>query len=193
MRKLTLALAATTALTFGAAGAANAQTWMPMVERQSMVEDRIAAGLATGDLTESEARMLRSDMYALVALEGSYLRGGLSWRERRDLDRRYATLHDRLEFAMADRDGVALASLEERKLRLDRRIEQGLRSGQLTEAEAERLRDEFDDIADLEARYRVDGVSAWERADLDRRFDRLAAEIGDERTDADREYGWSRW
>lgn len=192
MKKLTLALAATTALTLGA-GAAHAEPWMPMIERQGLVEDRIEAGLAAGDMTPAEARMLRADMYALVALEGRYRSGGLSWSERRDLDRRYAALDDQIRMAMLDGDGVALASLEERKERLERRIAQGLRSGQLTDAEAEALQDELDELARVESRYRLDGVSGWERADLDRRMDRLADRIGDERTDPDREYGWSRW
>lgn len=192
MKKLALALAATTALTLSA-GAAAAQTWMPMIERQGLVEDRIEAGLASGAMSDAEARMIRSEMYALVAMEGRYRMNGLSWGERRDLDRRFAALDDRIEFAMADMDGAELASLEDRKLRLDRRIEQGLRSGQLTNDEAELLRDEFDDLASLEARYRVGGVSSWERADLDRRMDRLADRIGEERTDPDREYGWSRY
>lgn len=192
MKKLALALAATTALTLSA-GAAAAQTWMPMIERQGLVEDRIEAGLASGAMSDAEARMIRSEMYALVAMEGRYRMNGLSWGERRDLDRRFAALDDRIEFAMADMDGAELASLEDRKLRLDRRIEQGLRSGQLTNDEAELLRDEFDDLASLEARYRIGGVSSWERADLDRRMDRLADRIGEERTDPDREYGWSRY
>lgn len=193
MKKLTLALAATTALTLSA-GAAAAQTrWMPMIERQAIVEDQIEAGLASGSVSDAEARMIRSEMYALVAMEGRYRVNGLSWSERRDLDRRYAGLHDRIEFAMADVDGVELASLEDRKLRLERRIDQGLRSGQLTNDEAELLRDEFDDLATLEARYRAGGISSWERADLDRRMDVLADRIGDERTDPDREYGWSRY
>ena len=192
MKKLALALAATTALSLSA-GAAAAQTWMPMIERQSLVEDRIEAGLASGAMSDAEARMIRSEMYALVAMEGRYRMNGLSWGERRDLDCRFASLDDRIEFAMADVDGVELASLEDRKLRLERRIEQGLRSGQLTDDEAELLRDEFDDLATLEARYRVGGISSWERADLDRRMDRLADRIGDERTDPDREYGWSRY
>jgi len=44
---------------------------------------------------------------------------------------------------------------------------------------------EFHDIARLEARYRVNGLSNWERADLDRRFDRLDAQIRFERHDRD--------
>lgn len=193
MKKLALALAATTALSLGAGAAAAQSRWMPMIERQGLVEDRIEAGLASGAMSDAEARMIRSEMYALVALEGRYRMNGLSWSERRDLDRKFAGLDDRIEFAMADMDGPALASLESRKLTLDRRIDQGLRSGQLTEDEAELLRDEFDELATLEARYRAGGISAWERADLDRRMDELADRIGDERTDQDRQYGWSRY
>ena len=40
-------------------------------------------------------------------------------------------------------------------------------------------------LARLEARYRRDGLSQWERADLDRRFDRLSAQIRYERRDRD--------
>jgi hypothetical protein len=192
MKKLTLALAATTALTL-AAGAAQAQVWTPMVERQSMIEDQIEAGLASGEITGPEARMLRSDMYALTALEGRYRMNGLSYRERRELDRRFAELDHRMRFALADGDGPLLASMADREADLERRIDQGLRSGQLTAAEAQDLRDEFEAIARVEARYRLDGLSTWERADLDRRFDRLAADIRLQRTDPDRVYGYNRY
>jgi hypothetical protein len=192
MKKLTLALAATTALTL-AAGAAQAQVWAPMVERQGVIEDQIEAGLASGEMTGPEARMLRSDLYALVALEGRYRMNGLSYRERRELDRRFAELDRRLHFALADGDGPLLASMADREADLERRIEQGLRSGQLTAAEADDLRADFEAIARVEARYRLDGLSTWERADLDRRFDRLAADIRLQRTDPDRVYGYNRY
>ena len=77
-----------------------------------------------------------------------------------------------------------------RQARLDRRIDVGVRSGDLTRREAYRLRAEFQEIARLESRYRRDGLSRWERTDLDRRFDRLEAQIRYERHD--RQYG-SRW
>jgi hypothetical protein len=81
-------------------------------------------------------------------------------------------------------------NINQRQERLERRIERGLRDGTLNWREARRLRAEFRDIARLEARYRYDGLSRWERADLDRRFDRLEAQIRYERHD--RQYG-SRW
>lgn len=66
---------------------------------------------------------------------------------------------------------------------LDRRIDVGLRSGQLSRREAVRLRSDFDSLLRLEASYRRGGLTAWERADLDRRFDRLSVQIRNERRD----------
>jgi opacity protein-like surface antigen len=77
-------------------------------------------------------------------------------------------------------------SINERQDRLDARIDAGVRSGDLTRREAERLRDEFRDLARLEARYRASyGLSSAERRDLDMRFDRLSAQIRFERRDDD--------
>lgn len=82
-------------------------------------------------------------------------------------------------------------SINEREARLDARIEQGIRSGQLTRSEAYRLRSELDGLQRLEVRYRRGGLNGWERADLDRRFDALSAQIRFERRDEDRRYGYN--
>lgn len=192
MKKITLILAASTALSLGA-GAASAQVWMPMIERQGLLEDRIAAARDAGEMSAAEARMLRSDMDGLVALEGRYRYGGLSARERLDLDRRYALLDDQVRLAAIPAAGDHWTSLEERKLALDARIDAGLRSGQLTTAEAANLRDDFDDIAAVEASYRVDGLSPSERADLNRRFDDLSARIRVAQANGYRVYGYNRY
>ncbi|PZQ59546.1 MAG: hypothetical protein DI570_15685 [Phenylobacterium zucineum] len=81
--------------------------------------------------------------------------------------------------------------IERRLERLDHRIDQGVRSGQLTRREADRLRDQFYGVARLEARYSRNGLSNWERQDLDRRFDQLSRQIRWERSDRDRRYGWN--
>lgn len=70
----------------------------------------------------------------------------------------------------------------------ERRIESGLRSGQLTRREAARLRDQLHDFARLEARARRGGMSGWERAQVERRWDQLIAAIRYETRD--REYGY---
>lgn len=81
--------------------------------------------------------------------------------------------------------------IEQRLDRLDHRIDQGVRSGQLTRREAYQLRSQFNGIVRLEARYSRNGLSNWERADLDRRFDNLSASIRMARRDEDRRYGYN--
>ena len=75
-------------------------------------------------------------------------------------------------------------SVSNRLERLDDRIDVGVRTGDLTRAEAMRLRAQFDDLARLEARYRAGGLTAWERNDLDRRYDQLAMRVRFERRDS---------
>jgi hypothetical protein len=74
-------------------------------------------------------------------------------------------------------------NVNERQAQLDQRIDMGVRNGQLTRAEAERLRNEFRSIARLERNYRSNGLTARERADLDNRFDRLSQQVRVERRD----------
>src|SRR5262249_22549741 len=75
-------------------------------------------------------------------------------------------------------------SINQRQASLDARIDAGVRDGSLTRQEAFRLRSEFSDLVRLEDRYRADGrLDNGERADLDRRFNTLSAQIRDERHD----------
>jgi hypothetical protein len=76
-------------------------------------------------------------------------------------------------------------SINQRQATLDHRIDQGIKNGSLTAAEAARLRTEFRGIANLEAVYRrSNGVfTQAEKADLDRRMNGLAARITAERHD----------
>jgi len=77
-------------------------------------------------------------------------------------------------------------SINQRQANLNGRINAGTRDGSLTQAEAARLRSEFNGLVRLEARYRASyGLSLSERADLDRRYDALSVQIRDQRHDAD--------
>ncbi len=77
----------------------------------------------------------------------------------------------------------AWQSINQRQANLYNRIEQGVRNGSLTRPEAQRLRTRFVALDRLESRYRANGLSVWERRDLDRRFDALSREIRAERHD----------
>jgi hypothetical protein len=90
--------------------------------------------------------------------------------------------------AAATAPAIASAqSINDRQAQLDRRIDMGVRNGSLTRSEAYRLRGQLRDTARLERDYRRGGLSGWERADLDRRFDRISAQVRYERHD--RDYG----
>jgi hypothetical protein len=80
-------------------------------------------------------------------------------------------------------------SINARQANLDRRIDQGVRTGQLSRREAVRLRGEFSSLLRLEADYRRGGLTVRERADLDRRFDRLSFQVRQERRDRDNRRG----
>ncbi|MDP1615887.1 hypothetical protein [Phenylobacterium sp.] len=83
----------------------------------------------------------------------------------------------------------AWVSIAQRKAVLERRIDMGQRNGAISRSEAVRLRAEFNNLQRLEYRYRQDGLTRWEMADLDRRMDGLSARIHVERRDGDRRYG----
>jgi len=70
-------------------------------------------------------------------------------------------------------------SINQRQANLERRIDQGVRSGELNRREAFRMRSQFRHIARLEMHYRRSGgrLTPYERADLDRRFDRLSQHV----------------
>jgi opacity protein-like surface antigen len=83
-----------------------------------------------------------------------------------------------------------MGNINRRQAEIDRRIEWGIRNGSLTGREAWELRAESRDLARLEARYRYNGMSGWERADLDRRLDRLENRVYRQAHDDDRR--WDR-
>lgn len=74
-------------------------------------------------------------------------------------------------------------SVSQRKYSLDRRIDQSVRTRQLSSREASRLKDELNGLVRLERNYMRGGLTRWERQDLDRRYDRLSAKIRLERRD----------
>lgn len=184
MKKFLAVAAAVGAL--AVAAPASAQTWQNINARQANLDARIDAGVRNGDLTRNEAARLRDEFRDIARLEARYrASNGLSLSERRDLDRRFDSLSARVRFERNDRDerNNRWVPINQRQRSLDARIDAGVRNGQLTRAEAYRLRTEYGRIAALEVQYRRNGLSNAERADLDRRFDRLSYMIQAERHD----------
>ena len=99
-------------------------------------------------------------------------------------DGRYEQRHDnRYEERGRFDDG----NVNARQAEISRKIEWGIRRGALDRREAQSLRLESRDIAQLEAQYRRGGLTGPEYRGLDRRLDRLESQL--ERDLNDREYG----
>ncbi|HYC75319.1 hypothetical protein [Brevundimonas sp.] len=82
--------------------------------------------------------------------------------------------------------------LYQRRADLDARIDAGVRDGSISRYEADRLRDDYDTLVQLETRYAADGrMTTTERRDLRDRYRALSQRVGDERRDDDDYgYGW---
>ncbi|MEZ5958822.1 MAG: hypothetical protein R3C30_00140 [Hyphomonadaceae bacterium] len=171
------------------AAPASAQSWQSINQRQANLDARIDAGVRSGDLTRNEAVRLRSEFRDIARLEARYrATNGLSLAERRDLDMRFDRLSAQIRFERNDRQdrNRNWQPINQRQNMLENRINAGIRSGRLDRREAYRLRVEFQQIANLEARYRRNGLSYAERRDLDRRFDRLTVQLNASLNDRDR-------
>jgi hypothetical protein len=169
------------------AAPASAQAWQSINQRQANLDQRIDVGVRNGSLTRNEAVRLRAEFRDLSRLEARYRSSyGLSQAERRDLDRRFDALSARIRYERNDRQdrGNGWTPINQRQRMLDARIDAGVRDGSLSRREAVRLRGEFNQLALRETNYRAGGrFTREERADLDRRFDRLSAQIQAERND----------
>lgn len=183
--KTFLAMAAAVgALTLAAPASAQSYGgWQPINQRQAQLDHRIDQGVRNGDLTRREAATLRAEFNQIARIEADYRRNGLSNWERADLNRRFDNLSSRIRWERSDRQDRGWTPINQRQRQLDARIDVGVRDGSLSRREAVRLRAEFQDIAALEARYRRGGLDSRERADLERRFDRLSAQVYAERRD----------
>lgn len=182
MKKFLAIAAAATAL--AVAAPASAQSWQNINQRQAQLDQRIDVGVRNGSLTRSEAGRLRAEFNDIARLEARYRANGLSNWERADLDRRFDALSARVRYERNDRQNDrGWTPINQRQRQLDARIDAGVRDGSLNRREAMHLRAEFNDIARLETQYRRNGLSMNERRDLDRRFDRLSAQIQAERHD----------
>jgi hypothetical protein len=82
---------------------ASAQPWQSINDRQDRLDHRIEMGVRNGSLTRMEASRLRNEFSRIAWLENRYRRsGGLSWSERRDLDRRFDRLSRQIRYERHD-------------------------------------------------------------------------------------------
>lgn len=98
------ASAATTTQYRGGGYEQNYRNWQPIAQRKHQLDRRIDVGQRNGQLSRREASRLRNELNQLVRLEYSYQRGGLSYRERQELEARYDRLSRQVREERRDRD-----------------------------------------------------------------------------------------
>jgi hypothetical protein len=78
--------------------------WQSINQRQRELDRRIDLGVRTGRISRREATALRTEFRRIARLEQTYRRGGLTIRERAELDRQFDRLSARIRVEASDRD-----------------------------------------------------------------------------------------
>lgn len=78
--------------------------WQSINQRQRELDRRIDLGVRTGRISRREAAALRTEFRRIARLEQTYRRGGLTIRERAELDRQFDRLSARIRVEASDRD-----------------------------------------------------------------------------------------
>lgn len=174
-----------------------AHAWRQGVNnRQQRQQNRIQSGVQSGTLTSNEAARLSKQQNALARQEARYRASGngLSRKERVRLQREQNQLSQNIHRQANDRQGVnlppagnpnaynppgrpGLYNINNNQVNHQERINQGIQSGELTQAEAQRLSNQQNRFATKEAEMRQDGLTLQERRRLDNMQDNMSRNI----------------
>lgn len=159
-------------------------THTPTIDQaQQAISARIQQGLASGHITPSEARELYRRDRDIEIRESRFKSDGRATpQERQQLRAELDGLGAEVERMMTNRDVNAqpgnTRGIDNRQIDISERIEEGVRTGRITEREARRLQRRERDIARLEARFKRDGVvTQQERRQLREELRRLHDDV----------------
>jgi|SRR5450830_409826 len=150
---------------------------------QQAISARIQQGMASGHITPSEARELyRRDREIQMRENRFKSDGNATPQERQQLRADLDRLGTEVEQKMANRDIVAqpgnTKGVDQRQFNISERIDEGVRSGRLSQRDARRLQSRERDIARHEARFKRDGVvTPQERRQLQTELTSLRAVV----------------
>jgi ElaB/YqjD/DUF883 family membrane-anchored ribosome-binding protein len=137
-------------------------------QAQQAISARIQQGLASGHITPSEAQALYRRDSEIQNRENIYKsNGNATPQERQQLRADLGALSAEVERMMANNvynapPGAAgntnTNGIDQREYQISQRIEEGVRSGRISEREARRLHSREREIARHEASFKADGV-----------------------------------
>lgn len=157
-----------------------------------------------GQITHGEFINMNADLDRINNLQSSYAANGMTFGEAQALIGMLDTAATRLtNFGYGNvsqfpnynpRPGnYGFSNINERQAFIQRRIDQGVRNGRLTQFEANSLRAQLDRIGRDEANMRMGGLSGWERQTLLSRLDRLNTQLSNDLNDGQIAGRRQRW
>ncbi|MEQ1774717.1 MAG: hypothetical protein ABL891_13135 [Burkholderiales bacterium] len=164
-------------------------------ERQAAQQKRIDDGVKKGELTPQEAARLRADQARIQRMEDKARADGkIDRREARDIERAQrretrdiaTERRDQEKVTPAERDKAG-KRIDERQAAQQKRIDDGVKKGELTPQEAARLRADQARIQRMEDKARADGkIDRREARDIERAQRRESRDIRSERRDKEK-------
>jgi len=155
-------------------------------QAQQAITTRIQQGMASGHITPSEAQMLIRRDRDIQMREGQYKsNGNATPQERQQLRNDLSALNADVERMMANNNVVRppanagnTPGIDNREYQVSRRIDEGVRSGRITQREARRLQSREREIARHEAFFKSDGVvTRQERRQMRDELDALRDDV----------------
>ncbi|MBG6072540.1 MULTISPECIES: hypothetical protein [unclassified Polaromonas] len=166
---------------------AMAQTSTPRIDQaQQAIGERIQQGLVSGYITPSEAQILIRRDRDIQLREAQYKSNGTATpQERQRLRNDLSALSADVERMMANNNMVRppnnaaqTPGIDHQEYQASRRIDEGVRSGRITQREAHRLHRREREIARHESFFKSDGVvTQQERRQLRNELDALRDEV----------------
>lgn len=156
----------------------------PAIDRaQQNISARIQQGMTSGHITPSEAReLLRRDREIDLRESSFKANGNATPQERQQLRADLDNLGAEVERMIGNRDRVVQSpntnGIDNRQFNIGERIDEGVRSGRITQREARRLYNREREIARREVNFKRDGVvTPQERRQLQNELTRLSEEV----------------
>lgn len=155
-------------------------------QAQQAITTRIQQGMASGHITPSEAQMLIRRDRDIQMREGQIKsNGNATAQERQQLRNDLSALNADVERMMANNEVVRppanatnTPGIDNREYQVSRRIDEGMRSGRITQREARRLQSREREIARHETFFKSDGVvTRQERRQLRDELDALRDDV----------------
>jgi chromosome segregation ATPase len=156
-------------------------------KRISELQRKIDDGSKAGQLTRDEAYRLQAALNRIKEKDANLMADNvLTDDERFRITQMLNSLEERIRYEKNDSDIVHREAFERRITELKRKIEAGMKSGQLTLDEACRLNSMLIRIKDRDGLFRSDGIlTREERMRLNQMLTHLEERIYEERWDAD--------